>query len=222
MSMAVLCMLAVLLICLVPAGVPAGGFGWDWLGALGFGVLAFLLALAFESESPAREPGLTAHRHLAVAACVLAAAHALGYLILDPVSVEYLKPTAPAHMLAGLIGILGLGALTATAFPTPRRRVFASFASFRRGHLALAVSTLVLGAWHAIGTGFTVRPGPSAALLAGLLAFAPATAWFARRRGRRTALGPHPPSGTMVTRHTVLALLLVLLLATLAAVARNP
>jgi len=221
-SAAVLGMLAVLLICLLPGGTPAGGLGWDWLGALGFGALAFLLALAFESESPAREPRLTAHRNLALAACALAGAHALGYLVLDPVSIEYLKPKAPGHMLAGIVGIVGLTALTATAFPRPRRRVFSGFARFRRWHLMLAIGTLALGAWHAIGTGFTVRPGLSAVVLALLLGVAPAAAWVARRRGRPTAFGPSPESAADGTRHTVLALLLVLLLATLSAVARNP
>jgi DMSO/TMAO reductase YedYZ heme-binding membrane subunit len=215
-------MLAVLLICLLPGATPAGGFGWDWLGALGFGVLAFLLALAFESESPAREPRLTAHRNLAVAACVLTGAHALGYLLLDPVSIEYLKPTAPGYMLAGLAGVVGLAVLTATAFPRPRRRVFAGFARFRRWHLTLAVGTLALGAWHAIGTGFSVRPGLPAVLLTLLLSVAPAAAWFARRWGRPTTLGPSVASGADGTRHIVLAVLLVVLLATLSAAARNP
>jgi DMSO/TMAO reductase YedYZ heme-binding membrane subunit len=216
-----LCLLALILICLSPDGLPVSGSSWDWLGGIGLASLAFLLALSWEAESPAPQPRLTVHRNLAVAATVLALLHAIGYLITDPITFEYLKPKAPAHMLLGIAGFMIMLFVTITSLPGPRRRVYNRFSNFRRWHLGLSIAALLSAAWHVVGTEYLIT-GPwrlTAVLLLALLL--PTFAYLARRKGIGTAIGQTAESASFANRSVTLGVLVCMLMATVYTAAKN-
>jgi len=221
MTSPVLCLLAILLIASTPEPLPAGGPLWDWLTGVGFVALAFLLALSWEAESPAPQPRLTVHRDLAIAASVFATVHAFGYLLTDPISLEYLLPKAPVHMLVGILGYLALLLVTVSALPVPRRRLYADFPSFRRWHLWLSIAALLASGWHVVGTGFSISGWWRLSAFAALALALPAAAYLARRRQRATTPGPAPESAAIGNRMIALSAFISLLLACLYMAIRN-
>ena len=66
--------IAVLGVTMLDGIAPAGGFVWDFLNGLGFGALAGLVYLGWDSESPARQPRLRLHSSFALSAVALAGA----------------------------------------------------------------------------------------------------------------------------------------------------
>lgn len=221
MNSPVLCLLVIIVIASVPEPLPAGGPIWDWLSGMGFGALAFVLALSWEAESPAPQPRLTVHRNLAIAASAFATIHAFGYLVTDPISLEYLLPTAPLHMLVGILGYLALLLVTMSALPVPRRRLYASFTTFRRWHLWLSIFALAASGWHVIGTGFAVSGWGRVSVFALLAVALPAGAYFARRQNLTTTQGPAPASAAIGNRLIMLSACISLLLAFLYSAVRN-
>lgn len=205
---------------LLPDRYPASGFVWDWLNGLGFAALAILVFLGWDSESPARQPRLRLHSHVATVGCVLVGAHVTGFLIADPLLLEYLKPKAPAPMLAGLVAALVMVALTVSSYPKYRLRCYRTFTRFRWWHRLAGVALLALSLWHVVGAGYSVGPGPGSGgawivrvvLLAPLMVVVPLTAFRWRRNGRSVPVGPPPAGADDADRQTgVVALLLVLL-----------
>lgn len=218
----VVCLLLLLAICLGPQALPASGVTWDWLGGIGLASLAFLLALSWEAESPAPQPRLTVHRNLAFAASLLAGVHALGYLITDPITIEYLKPKAPGHMLIGIAGFGTIVMVTLTSLPEFRRRIYRRFANFRRWHLALSIAALITAGWHVVDTGYLITTSWQLSAIALLALGLPSFAYLFRRRGIATVREAIPESAIVANRTIVLAVLISLLMATLYAVAKNP
>ena len=95
----------------------AGSWLWDFGNGLGFVAFALVLVLSLE-------PGRSRlHRPLAWLAVGAALVHG-GYLLaLDATLLEYLKPTMPAYMAAGLLA-LALLVLSAVFSGKARRRIF--------------------------------------------------------------------------------------------------
>ena len=170
---------------LLDGRLPAGGFVWDFLNALGFCGLAALAYLGWDSESPAKQPALRLHSNLAIVAAVITGAHVIGYLTWDPTVVEYLKPKAPWYMHAGTVGLAGVLVLAITSFPTPRKRVYGRFPRFRGWHLGLSIAALVLAVWHVLGAGFYLNAWYHQLSL-GLVAIGLPTLAYLRRRMSRT------------------------------------
>jgi len=218
----VACLLALLVICVVPDGFPVSGTSWDWLGGIGLASLAFLLALSWEAESPAPQPRLTVHRNLALAATGLALLHAVGYLVTDPITFEYLKPKAPAYMLLGILGFVIMLFVTITSLPGSRRRIYARFSHFRGWHLGLSVAAVIAAAWHVVGTGYLIKGPWQLTALVLLTLLLPAFAYLARRQGLGTVTGQRPESAGVANRSAILALLICMLLTNFYAVAKNP
>ncbi len=176
---------AVLGVTMLDGIAPGGGFVWDFLNGLGFGALAGLVYLGWDSESPARQPRLRLHSSLALGAVALAAAHAAGLIVADPLVLEYLKLKAPWYMHAGLVAFICMVVLSLTSFPPVRRRVFARFAQFRLWHRVLAAAALGLAAWHVLGAAFYASASDERRWLAVLLLAVPAAAFVWRRAGGR-------------------------------------
>lgn len=177
---------------LLAGRLPAGGWSWDLLNGLGLGACALLVELGRSSASPPRQPGLALHRRLAEASALLVLAHAIGLLVLEPTLLVWLTPEGPGYLLAGIAGGIGVLVLTVSAWPGPRRRLFAGRA-FRSWHRATSLLVVPLVAWHVAGAGFylstPVAVGAFLALAAGL----PLGAWGARRLGRRPGPDPADP-----------------------------
>lgn len=215
------CILALFAIALFPDALPAAGNIWDWLGGIGLVALGFLLSLCWEAESPARQPRLNVHRNLAVAALVLATLHGVGYLVSDPISIQYLKPTAPVHMLVGIIGFVLLLFLTLTSLTGPRRKLYAGFKSFRRWHLCLSITVVTTAVWHVLGTGYLLNSAQKTALFTVLALAVPVAAYMLRRQGIPTAVSTAPASPAAADRGVLLIMLIGLLLSCLYSAIRN-
>lgn len=221
--------LAILGLALLPDRYPAGGFLWDWLNGLGFAALAVIVFLGWDSRSPARQPRLRLHSHIATLGCVLVVAHAVGFLIADPLLLEYVKPKAPASMLAGLVAALAMVAVTVTSYPGYRLRCYRTFARFRWWHRLAAIGLLGLSLWHIVGAGYSVGPGPGSdrtwlvrlALLVPLAALAPLIAFHRRRNGRTVPVGPAPADSAAADRHTAIVAVGLMLLSVVWAVLKN-
>ncbi len=144
----------------------AGGWLWDFGNGLGFVAFALILVLSFE-------PGRSRlHRPLAWLAVGAAVAHG-GYLVaFDATLLEYLKPTMPPYMAAGLLA-LALLALTALTSGKVRRRIFPVRRDFRRLHWALSALVIAGAGYHVVGSAFYINEGlPMALLVAMIAAFA--------------------------------------------------
>ncbi|MGE0621003.1 MAG: ferric reductase-like transmembrane domain-containing protein [Pseudomonadales bacterium] len=202
----------ILAIALAAGALPAAGFWWDTLAAVGFCAATIIAFLGWDSESPAGNPRLRLHRNLAFLAAALATGHALGYLITDRTVLEYFKPAAPAYMLAGLGAWIGLVAMTVTSLPGPRRRSFAGFAAFRRWHRALFLAVLAATAWHVLAAGFNLTSRWQQVLAGACLVGLPVLAYWRRRRRSAVPMSPAPAhiaaadSGAIVLGVTMLAL----------------
>ena len=182
----------ILSIALLPDGLPSAGLWWDFLIGLGFCAIAIIAFLGWDSESPATNPRLRLHRNLAVLTTLLTVTHALGYLLLDSTLIDYLLPTAPAYMLAGVAAFLSLVVVTVSSFPAPRKRLYRNFPAFRSWHRILFVVILIGSGWHVAGTDFSL-PGIWQLLLAGLLlAVLPLAAYIGRRGGSKPVLSRPP------------------------------
>ncbi len=190
----------VLILGLAAGALPTAGFAWDFLGALGFCAFAVLALLGWDSETPARQPRLDLHRNLGVLACALIVAHGVGYLLIDSTVVEYLLPTAPAYMLAGVLAALMLLVMTLTSLPRYRSRSFASFASFRRWHRVSFLVVLTGSAWHVLATDFSLARPWQAAAVALVLCVIPLAGYLARRLDLSPRLSPAPASAAAAAR----------------------
>ena len=140
----------------------AGGWLWDFGNGLGFVAFALILVLSLE-------PGRSRlHRPLAWLAVGAAVAHG-GYLLaLDATLLEYLKPTTPAYMAAGLLA-LALLAVSALTSGRVRRRIFPGRRAFRGLHWALSTLVIAGAGYHVAGSAFYINQGHQVALLAALL-----------------------------------------------------
>lgn len=222
--------LALLAFALLPDRYPASGFLWDWLDGLGFGALAIVVFLGWDSQSPASHPRLRLHSHLATAGCLLAGAHAVGFLLADPLLLEYLKLKAPPSMLAGLAAALAMLALTISSYPTLRRRCYSTFKQFRSWHRWAGIVLLALSLWHTVGAGYSVGPGPGSrqtgitrlVLLLPLVVLLPLAAFWQRRRTRPLAIGPPPADSVAADRDAAIVLLMLVLLSLAWAAVKNP
>lgn len=177
---------------LLPDGLPAAGWGWDSLNGLGLVAMVVLVLLAWEAQTPSRREPLRLHQALAIAATGFVFLHALGFLLLDPVLLEHLKPTAPGPMLAAWLTLPILLFLCVMSFPRARRRVWSQFSAFRVWHLSLTGLMTVLVLVHVIGTGSAFAPAWKAGVLVLLMGGLPVAAYLFRRRGAAPPLSREP------------------------------
>ncbi len=141
----------------------AGGWLWDFGNGLGFVALAFILVLSLE-------PGRSRlHRPLAWLAVSAAVVHGGYLLVLDATLLEYLKPTMPPYMVAGLLALVLL-ALSTLASGKVRRRIFPGQRAFRRLHWTLSAIVIAGAGYHVAGSAFYINEGHQIALVATLLA----------------------------------------------------
>lgn len=166
--------------------LPPATFGWDFANLLAFAAVGVSALLFFETGRPRARPAfegryfINLHRDLGVVALVLVSLHVVYLLVDEPVTVEYLLPTAPFYMWAGIGGYLVLITLVAFGFKRARVALFVNHRAFRTVHAFSAVAFFGLAAWHVLGAGFYLRTGPGV-VLAVCAAVAVVGAWWARR-----------------------------------------
>ena len=193
----------ILAIGLLPDGLPAAGLWWDFLIATGFCTLAIIAFLGWDSESPASNPRLRLHRNLGLLAALLCSVHSFGYLLLDSILLEYLLPSAPGYMLAGIVAFVCLLAVTVSSLPGPRKKFYGGFFRFRAWHRILFILILLGSGWHIMGTDFSLTSPWQLGAGIVLLGLMPLSAYASRRKGQPLPLGPAPPSTRFADRHTV-------------------
>lgn len=186
----------------VPAG---GGWLWDLGNGLGFVALTLLLALNFAAGRS------RLHRTLAWTAVGMALAHGAWLLVLDAQVLEYLKPTMPAYMGAGLLALVLLAVGAATSGGRGRR-LFYAHRSFRNLHWTWSALTISTAGYHIAGSGFYLNHYAGLALFIALLA---GCALWTRLPGRRRTA----QARTMAPESATGLILGLLILAALFAVA---
>ena len=167
---------------------------WDYsmgLGVAATGALALMPLLSARWWAPQyRSTELSRlvqrlHRRLSYLLLALVAAHVVGLAILEPRVLDYLLPTAPGYMLAGLAALL----LACTLVLTARFRARLAWANpgWRRWHAAMSAVCIGLTGWHLWGAAYYfVTPATLAAggwLLCAPLACSLAWHWRPPSRG---------------------------------------
>ena len=201
-------------------GQPGVDVGWDFLMALGLvatgGCAVLPLMSARWWAGRHRDPELLRlvqrlHRQLSyvMTACVLA--HVVGVLVLEPRTLDYLLPTAPGYMLAGLLSLLLLAVIIATSREGPKQRW--PQASWRRWHAAFSALALAGLIWHLVGSGFWFSGAGAGLAIAWLVGVPTGLGLYWRNRRPRGAAGPRVSAGRAAKRRVLSGLLLLLLLA---------
>ena len=162
----------------VPPGI---NLIWDWANAMGYMALAICLFL-FVYKGRARSfPAYSGrffanlHRDLGYIAMLLLAGHVGILLAAEPLLLEHLKPTAPLHMLAGLLALILMLLLVGSSIPALRRRLWPDYHLFRHFHAVAAVAIVVLTFFHVLHSGFYLNSpwkiGLALALVLGVLGY---------------------------------------------------
>jgi len=149
--------LPLLILLITTSTKPAGqGWAWDFALALGFAVITLMLlmfVLTSRFRRLAAPFGIDLvyyfHRQIAIGLSLLALVHVALLLTLEPVLINWLLPTAPAHMLAGTLALVSL--LLLVAVSVLRRRVRLRYEAWRRTHLMLAIIAVLAGSFHILG-----------------------------------------------------------------------
>lgn len=143
------------------------------------------------------------HRQLSWWLLALLLAHLTGLVLLEPRVLDYLLPTAPGYMLAGLLALGLIAVLIATS--TGRMRHRWSHAGWRRWHAGMSAVAIGLTGWHLWGSAYWVAT-PTALLVAAWLLGVPTLltlAWHYWPPRRAAADAPHPPGQRRAMRGTM-------------------
>ena len=133
---------------------------WDFANGMGYLALALcLLLFVYAGRARAFPPYsgrffANLHRDLGYIALLTALAHAGLLLYREPLLLEHLKPTAPLHMLAGLLALLLMFLLVLSSLPRVRRRLWPNYHRFRHLHAVVSVSVVALSFYHVIESGY--------------------------------------------------------------------
>lgn len=173
---------ALVAVIVLPDGQPSASWMWETINGLGLACIAILVATAVDARTPATRNSLRLHQGFALVAASLAALHALGFLILDPLLFEHLKPTAPLHMWMAVLSLILLLVVTGVSFAPWRQRVFGDFRAFRFWHVALTLLVLLSALVHVAETDAAFRSSLRVWLLAVLMTGLPTAAILMRRR----------------------------------------
>ncbi|MBI2799188.1 MAG: ferric reductase-like transmembrane domain-containing protein [Gammaproteobacteria bacterium] len=142
----------------IPRGID---FWWDTLMAVGVMAGAGLALLPLLSarwwvrqhrETPFLRLIQAVHRHVSYVALALVAVHIAGLVVLEERVIEYLKLSASAPMLAGLVAsVLFLGLILTSKF---REQLAWTYRGWRNWHAALSLMAVACMTWHFLGAGY--------------------------------------------------------------------
>lgn len=157
-----LCLLISVPFCLflLIAPMPGIGFLWDIANASGFLGTSLLLLLFFYSGRPLTRPYydgkffMVLHRDIGFVAAMLVGLHVLLLLIIQPLTVEYLEPSATWPMLSGTIAGILMILLIPLSLTKLRQKIWRKHVQFKRWHYVASVLILLAVMLHVLGTGF--------------------------------------------------------------------
>lgn len=162
------------------------------------------------------------HRQLSYLLVALLLAHVFGLLLLEPRVLDYLLPTAPGYMLAGLVALVLVVVLIASSLGRARRHW--PHPSWRRWHAGMSAAAVALTGWHLWGSAYWIAT-PTALGVAGWLLGVPtllSLAWHHRPPARLAADAPHPHSARRAVGTRLVWSLCVLVLFAVALFAWRP
>lgn len=159
LKIALFCLLPMAALLLLDA-MPGVALRWDFANAAGLLAAILLLLLFYLNGRPLPRPRYDGrffqalHRDLGYVATSLLALH-VGVLLYDePLLLNYLLPSAPGYMLAGLGAASLLVLHVLLGLLHVRRRLWRDHRQFRRWHYGSSLVILGLIAWHVLGAGF--------------------------------------------------------------------
>lgn len=126
------------------------------------------------------------HRDFGYAALALLAAHIGLMLYAEPLLVEHLKPSAPQHMLAGLLASLFMLLLVLCSITRIRKLLWQDYHLFRRVHAVLAVLCVGFLMWHVVDSGYYLNTSWKLGVM--LSAVALVLGWYGYARYRHLAV----------------------------------
>lgn len=139
---------------------PAVNLLWDWSNALGYFALVLAVLLFIYAGRPRANPPFSGrffaniHRDFGYIALLLVLLHIGLMLYAEPLLLEHMKPTAPLHMLAGLVSAVLMLLLVVTSITPLRRRVWRNYQGFRVFHAWLSISAVLLLLVHIVGSAY--------------------------------------------------------------------
>jgi hypothetical protein len=158
---------------------PPVYWAWDWANTMGYLALAISLFLFVYRGRTHTFPPYSGrffanlHRDLGYIALLLLAGHVGVLVVEEPLLLEHLKPTAPLHMMSGLLALILMLLLVCTSIPTARRRLWHNYYLFRHLHGLVAVAIILLVFFHVLVSGFYLNSwwkiGLAAAISLGIL-----------------------------------------------------
>lgn len=165
------------------------GLQWDLLNTMGFLAFGLSLLLFFElgkrrENSQHRFKGLfyiNLHRFVAYVVLGLAVGHSIAFLVLEPVTINYILLSAPMYMLAGLAALIVLLVLVLSSETKFRRFLFDQYKRFKYFHAVLAVLYIVLVWVHLAYSKFYLTLSISLAFLSMSVCVSLAAYYLSRR-----------------------------------------
>jgi len=183
-------------------GPAAVDVWWDAVIGTGFAAMGALAVLPFLSarwwaaqtrDADRLRVVQALHRQLSYLLAALLVVHVVGLVVLEPRVIDYLLPTAPGYMLAGLGALVLVTVLIATSLGRVRRRW--SHAGWRHWHAMMSALTIGLTGWHLWGAAYWVATLPALAVAGWLLAVPTVLSllWHRHPPARLAADAPHLP-----------------------------
>jgi Ferric reductase like transmembrane component len=157
LALSMLCPIVFLQLIFSPPGIYSL---WDWANAMGYLAAATSLFLFVYRGRPRAFPVFSGrffanlHRDLGYIVALMVLGHVGLLLIVEPLLLEHLKPTAPLHMSAGLLALVFFLLLLVSSLPVIRRKLWSNYHVFRHTHLIGATAAFALLAYHIWASGF--------------------------------------------------------------------
>ncbi len=149
------------------------GVGWEFsqLAGLGAAILCVCLCgapLRARNATPPTLMSLRRHSLLGWLAVVAVALHVGGLLLTDRSVLEYLKPSMPIYMAAGVLATLLLLLLVASAALPARQHLWSNHRIFQANHVIAGGLFIAMTAVHVISTGRYIGGHARTVLLLGV------------------------------------------------------
>lgn len=205
---------ALLSLVTLPAWAGFAGVGWELAQAAGLiGAIACIALcgapLRPRNSTPPTLISLKLHTLIGWIALIAVVLHVGGLLLADRIVVEYLKPTAPLHEIAGIAAALLLLVLVVSAGSRARHRLWSSHRGFQATHVILGCCLIAASVVHVVATRrYIGGPGRRILWVAAAVGALLMLLRF-RRPGNRDLAAPSRSPRLVFGRHSTLIFMVV-------------
>lgn len=131
------------------------GAGVLWNTAHGLGYTAFICLLYTCFSKPAKL-NIISHRSLGYMVLLFTSLHVVVLLITDPITIEYLKPTAPLYMWLGSFSAILIVCIIVSSLNRFKNVFYCSPTSFKKVHRITSWLIIAGSLFHIIDSGFYI------------------------------------------------------------------